>query len=559
MKKMLYVLLILALAFSFVAANGKDEGGTTAAATTTERQAPPEGAATNNGVPYNLQPVKYDSRDDKYLYGINGTVLPIAEGLTIDIWREFNSTVMQGQDECEAMKAMEEATGIKINWVYPPVGQKQDNFNLRISSNDLPHIFSNPANYPGGYAKAIDDEVFVDCTPYYDQGLMPNIQWLRENNPDINRDIVDDLGRIYKFPVMDIIPTDPWSGLWVRQDWVDELGMDLPTTMDDWDVLLRAMKKEYDAVLGNEIKLWYGVATNYQFVGAYEAAYEFFHIDGKAKYGPIEPGYKQWLAKMNEWYEEGLIDPDFATRDGSSYDANMANGTYGAFGMAYGSVGQLKITGAKTDPDYKLTPVLQPTSYDGQVIHLHQDNSTVRQNANYMAIRSVDDGIAEQVVQWLDYNFSQYGGDLCSYGPEGVSVKWNADGEYEWIHPSLDNDEGLDFWTVYPLFKMHAWGSLRNSASYEMEQEVWDCIELWDSQDSSWIIPDNVAHTTEEARELANIMTDINTYRDEMTLKFIVGQEPLDSFDNFVETIKKMNIDKAIDIKTAALTRYFAR
>jgi putative aldouronate transport system substrate-binding protein len=72
-------------------------------------------------------------------------------------------------------------------------------------------------------------------------------------------------------------------------------------------------------------------------------------------------------------------------------------------------------------------------------------------------------------------------------------------------------------------------------------------------------MPDNISHTSEESRELANIMTDINTYRDEMTLKFIVGQEPIENFDNFVATIKKMNIDKAIEIKTAALSRYFAR
>jgi putative aldouronate transport system substrate-binding protein len=59
----------------------------------------------------------------------------------MEIWRNFSSTVMQGQDESEAFKAMEEATGVKIKWLYPPAGQATDNFNLRVSSNDLPHIF----------------------------------------------------------------------------------------------------------------------------------------------------------------------------------------------------------------------------------------------------------------------------------------------------------------------------------------------------------------------------------------------------------------------------------
>jgi putative aldouronate transport system substrate-binding protein len=561
MKKLLYVLLILSLVLAFSTANGKDDASATTVTKTVAKKAPPEGAATNNGYPYNLTPVKYDSRDDKYLYGINATILPISDGsFTMEIWRNFSSTVMQGQDESEAFKAMEEATGVKIKWLYPPAGQATDNFNLRVSSNDLPHVFSNPPGYPGGPAKAIDDEVYVDLTPYYDQGMMPNVQYLRETREDINRDWVDDSGRIFKFPVLDIIPTDPWSGMWVREDWVKELGLDLPTTIADWDEMLYAMKKAYGiAPLGLNIDLWYGVRTNYAFAGSYESANEWMHRDGKAAYGPIEPGYKDFLTLLNKWYEDGILDPDFATRDQASYNALMANGGYGAMGMAYGDVGQAKRTGLSIDPDFKLTPVLQPTSYEGQVIHLHQDNSTVRTNANWVSVRSTDENVIEPVIKWLDFNYSQYGGDLCSYGPEGVSVEWEPNGEFKWIHPSLDNDEGLDFWTVYPLFKVHAWGSLRNSASYENEQEVWDCIELWDTQDSSWIMPDNISHTSEESRELANIMTDINTYRDEMTLKFIVGQEPIENFDNFVATIKKMNIDKAIEIKTAALTRYFAR
>ena len=63
----------------------------------------------------------------------------------------------------------------------------------------------------------------------------------------------------------------------------------------------------------------------------------------------------------------------------------------------------------------------------------------------------------------------------------------------------------------------------------------------------------------EESTELANIMIDINTYRDKMTLKLIMGQEPLSKFEDFVETIKGMGIDRAIEIKQAAIDRYYNR
>lgn len=265
------------------------------------------------------------------------------------------------------------------------------------------------------------------------------------------------------------------------------------------------------------------------------------------------------MALLNRWYEDGLLDPDFATRDSDSYNANVANGLYGGFTLNYGEMGQAKLTGQSQDPDYKITPVVMPTSYEGQVIHLHQMNSTVRGDRTFFTTRLIDDGLVEIAVKWQDYWYSQDGGDLCSYGPEGVSYKWGEDGEVEWLYPRLKNDEGLDFWTLYPLFKLHNWSYLRDSTSYEFEPEVFDSIETWGSQDASWVMPDNISHTPEEENELANIITDINTYRDEMTLKFITGQEPIENFDKFVETIKNMGIDRAIEIKTAALQRYYKR
>ena len=191
-----------------------------------------EGKDTNDGHPYNLAPAKYDSRDEKYLNGINGTKLPVTDKpVTLVVWRGFSSNIMQGLDESEVFKEMEKRTGVKVEFMYPPVGQETDNFNIRISSDDLPHIFSTPPEYAGGYKKAVEDDVYIELTPYYDKGLMPNIKWLRENNKDINRDIIDDEGRLFFWPMIDIVPSDPWSGLWVCADWCQELGLDLPKTI----------------------------------------------------------------------------------------------------------------------------------------------------------------------------------------------------------------------------------------------------------------------------------------------------------------------------------------
>ena len=54
-------------------------------------------------------------------------------------------------------------------------------------------------------------------------------------------------------------------------------------------------------------------------------------------------------------------------------------------------------------------------------------------------------------------------------------------------------------------------------------------------------------------------MNEINTYRDEMTLKFILGDESLDKFDDYVKTLYDLGLERALEIQNAALERYNAR
>ncbi len=110
-------------------------------------------------------------------FGADLTELPITtEDVTIDVWRGFSSTIMDTLADCEVFKKMEEVTGVKINWVYPPVGSETDNFNLRVASNDLPHMFSTPPAYAGGIETAVEDGVYLDYAPYFEKGFTPSMR-----------------------------------------------------------------------------------------------------------------------------------------------------------------------------------------------------------------------------------------------------------------------------------------------------------------------------------------------------------------------------------------------
>jgi putative aldouronate transport system substrate-binding protein len=68
-----------------------------------------------------------------------------------------------------------------------------------------------------------------------------------------------------------------------------------------------------------------------------------------------------------------------------------------------------------------------------------------------------------------------------------------------------------------------------------------------------------VTPTPEESAEFAKIMTDVNTLVDEMTLKIILGAEPLESYEKYLEKMNSIKLSRAIEIKKAALDRYNKR
>jgi putative aldouronate transport system substrate-binding protein len=70
-----------------------------------------------------------------------------------------------------------------------------------------------------------------------------------------------------------------------------------------------------------------------------------------------------------------------------------------------------------------------------------------------------------------------------------------------------------------------------------------------------WTMPP-VSPTSDESAEYSSIMNDINTLISENVVKFITGQRPISEFDAFIDQIKSMNIDRAVEIQQAALDRY---
>ena len=508
-------------------------------------------------------------------YGARGlTQLPITdEPITIQVWKGLNEPVMTSWDQCIVYDELEKRTGIHIDWVYPPVGSERDNFNLRIASNDLPHMFvEGRSQYQGSLDEICDDEVFMDITPYYEAGYTPNYKYLRDTYEDIRMDTILDSGKLAVFWQFDYVGTSPWSGFWARKDLMDKYNLEAPVTFEDWENFIKTCYDEG----GYKILIQAGangggggdLDTCYYVFSAYDVGYYYYQVDGTVKYGAMEDGYADALAVLAKWYANGWIDPDFAGYDWNTYKARIADpANYSIFGMNYGEVGQTVTTARLSVPEYDLIPINGPKLTADQELHLRQYDFTTRAQWDALTWRCVDDGIAEKVCQWKDYWYSQEGAELFSYGVEGISYIWNDKGELEWVYDKPENaqyfpidmaDETNDFWTVYPLFKLHNGGYLRDSGSYIMSDYVWACIDEWAKVEPSYGIP-MTSFTAEEATDYAALNTPIESYLNECVGKIITGQMDISEWPTVQQNLKDMGIEDCIAYQQAAYDRYAER
>lgn len=376
--------------------------------------------------------------------------------------------------------------------------------------------------------------------------------------------IKTDEGTYYCFPFIrggEKLKTS--TGLMLRGDWLEELGMEVPTTMDEWHDVLTAFKEEKGAAA--PFTYWYGsqgLTDNNPFAYAYGAPRNFYiGDDGSVHYGAVEDGYREYLQTMNRWMSEGLIDVDLATLTNDQVSAKITNGTAGAsFGWCGSSLGTWTGAGRTTEEDFTLVPAPYPSVEKGTKPEFGQkDNDFVNMGC---AVITTSCENVELAARLLDYAYGEEGHMLFNFGIEGVSYTMES-GEPIYTDLILKNPDLSITHAMSGYIRANYNGPFVQDEAYADQyytlDEQKEALAVWsDTNADKHIIPP-VTPTVDESKEQAQIMNEINTYRDEMTLKFILGNKSFDEWDDYVETIKGMNLDRVLEIQNAALERYQER
>ncbi len=547
LRKSLFLSLAAVLSLSACSGGG---GGSTAEVTDTSKIEFP--ASTT---------VKGEENQESY---------PIADGTKLSYWFPTAGSLgtLADYNDSEFFQWYEEKTGLKIDFIVPAAGTEKESFNLLFTSGDLPDIiYTLPGQYTyvNGMDAAIEDGFIADLTQYLD--LCPNyVSWL--NNTNSKKDVLTDTGKMYGFwgfwDNMGSGYAD--QGLAIRQDFLDKVGKDVPTTYAEWEDVLTAFKDE----LGIEAPFYtgkYGI-DNGEFMAGYGVAPYFYQVDGTVKYGPLEEGYKEYLTMMHDWFEKGLLDPDFATRQSGGITADndmQLNDKVGAL-IDYGTrMTDAYISRGASNTDFWLVAAEQPkkSASDPDPAWRMAGTNYHEMQGTCLLINAKSEHI-EEAIKWVDGFYAKDVYLNANYGIDSEEgTVWNAAadghriGNYDFRYK---NPDGLDsatvvakYWSKNPPIRVEA------AQIEQMPAERAASYDVWSKYEPKNYLPTNLTLTVDEGIEYAGYYSEIEAFVQESNVKFINGEKSLDDYDAYVETLKGMGIDRCVELQQAALTRYNAR
>ena len=482
---------------------------------------------------------------------------------TLDYWVPISgaaASLVDNLDKTPLYQKLQEVTGIDLNFIHPSGGSLAEKFNILMASNDFPDMIQyNWLNYPGGPQKAIDEGVIIDIYQYKD--MAPNLINYLDSNEDVKRLAVTNEGALFSFPFVrgDDSLCVSW-GMTLRKDWLDELNLEVPETIDEWEIVLRAFKEKKGATA--PLTITTGAFENSQFVGAYNTTMGYYIGDNKVKYGLLEPGFKDFLMLMNRWYSEGLLDNNFALLDNTTIDANILNGTSGAAGLSLGN-GIGRYMSSAPDDRFDLIGAPSPVLNKGDVPEFGYLQTAVPPMTNSFTVICADSEKIETAMEFLDFGYSEEGHMIYNFGIEGESYNM-VDGYPKYTDKITKNEEGHSMNIMLSQYtESYASGAfvqdkryMEQYASLPQQLSAWD---TWTKTNMKEHVLPNLYVAEGKQNELAILDNSINTYATEIITKFIVGTMSFDEYDNAIAELKQRGIERSLEIRNEAYQSYLTK
>ena len=456
---------------------------------------------------------------------------------------------------------VEEATNMHLEAIYVPFFSWSENYQLWIAAGEWTDVVRG-GTYNGGLEQGVEDDFVLDLTDYV-QDLMPNYYHRLLDSGCM--DEVTTAGRFLQVCCFsdENVASRGWL---IRQDWLDGLGLDAPETWDEYYDVLVGIRDAYHP----ETPLYFTKSCAVENFGGFDVPYysvgetslAYFQKDGIVSSGLVTEEYRNYLRWMNRCYQEGLISRDFMSVE---YDPNAqkytADWTGGQLAVWYGGArGYADLLNYDVEEGFAMSPVIGPVDYHGQ-LNANQKISVVDDGTMLVTVAASDH--VENVLNWIDYWYSDPGILVFNYGVEGLDYTLDENGQPQYtdsiLHNVFDLAPSQYLRCRCPNGFMIGY-TLSHRTDFEYTDEQLSALSVWDSVvDGSHVIPGNLSMDSELNSEQNILTSDLCTLSDEWIAKFIIGDRDLETeWDTYQELLRNNGIDRCVEIEQIALDAYNA-
>lgn len=372
---------------------------------------------------------------------------PYAEEITVRVGRDLdpNSTeevaladLGEPYTDNRWIKLMKEKLNIKVEYELAASGdQYTQQIKLGLTSGELPD-YPQVLNF-SDFQQMASAGVLTDMTELYEKYASPLLRSIIEKEGEDAYLPVTYDGKMYGIPGK-MPSTNGYNFLWIRQDWLDNLKLERPKTMDDVMEVARAFKtldpdgNGQDDTLGMRFDkdfMWSKKGIFWGF-GAYPQFW--LEKDGKTEQGTVQPEMKEALGFIKTMYDEGLIDKEFATKDFNKSQEDVVSGKVGMF---YGFHWEASAVKQSMEKDDKANWVVIPLpTKDGSEAKIPLTNAvesamTATTNAEH------PEAVIKMMNVYVEALFGETGDFNKYFSVEGAGAIWNK-GPVVALDPELD-------------------------------------------------------------------------------------------------------------------------
>ncbi len=372
------------------------------------------------------------------------------------------NSVLSDWNETGLVSYVAENLGVTMDCTPVDVDAWSSKFSLMLAEDDMTDLIILPSKSMAEVNKYGEDEYFLAINEYLDYA--PNLKAFLEEHPEYERACTSPDGNIYTLCSYNENTINAIPRVWIDTRWLDNVGMDMPTTIDElYDVLTAFKTKDANGNgdANDEIPMAFAASYSRTFEHALLPAFGIESAgattnvnyllqveDGEVTLANTSDNYKAYLTFMNKLWEEGIIyDESYSTKIDSVRNL-VKEGKVGIFADAAPYIASGN--GDPTDDQYY--------ALFGGFTSEYQDTPTlVTSNAvgKPMVLINSWTEYPEKIVSMLDYFFTEEGQMVAQYGDYELKYEnLDIEGYEEYTNIVTEAPEGYDSFETYRTQKL---------------------------------------------------------------------------------------------------------